>query len=128
MKWVIPVVHGKANNKDYCYCISLQYGQRNKCDKCRTQTNVLLCDVLFALYAIFCKSRGQLNVEDSFTLEQLDESTLMQASAEPFSSDNTTVCKCKVSKRMCIRDRGRNACPCKNAGPFFFNCVSWKRH
>ena len=57
-------------------------------------------------------------MEDSFTLEQLDESTLMQASAEPFSSDNTTVCKCKVSKRMCIREMGRNACPCKNAGHF----------
>ena len=32
--------------------------------------------------------------------------------------NNTTVCKCKARKFMCLRERGRNACPCKNIGRF----------
>ena len=56
-------------------------------------------------------------MEESFTVEQQDESELMQASQKPFN-DNTTVCKCKASKFMCVRERGRNACPCKNMGHF----------
>ena len=57
----------------------------------------LSCAICFVCN--ICKSRGWSNMEHSFTLKQLDESTLMQASAEPFSNDNTTVCRCKVSKR-----------------------------
>ena len=55
-------------------------------------------------------------MEDSelHTLEQLDESEVLQASRDPFK-DNNTVCKCRG---MYVRERGRNACPCKNIGQF----------
>ena len=43
-------------------------------------------------------------MEDSelHTLEQLDESEVLQASRDPFK-DNNTVCKCRG---MCLRERG----------------------
>ena len=56
-------------------------------------------------------------MEQSFDLEEQSQSELLQASERPFV-DNTTVCKCKASKFMCLRERGRNACPCKNIGRF----------
>ena len=55
-------------------------------------------------------------MDASFTVEQQDESDFLQASENPFNNENTTVCKCKAGKFMCLRERGRNACPCKNAG------------
>ena len=52
----------------------------------------------------------------SFTVGQQDESDFLQASENPFNNDNTTVCKCKPGKCMCLREGGRNAYPCKNSG------------
>ncbi|CAB4012049.1 Hypothetical predicted protein [Paramuricea clavata] len=51
----------------------------------------------------------------SVTSENLDQQELIQASENPFGADNITVCTCRG---MCLRESGRNACPCKNVGHF----------
>ena len=70
-----------------------------------------------AAFIFYCfQTRFIAGMDASFTVEQQDESDFLQASENPFNNDNTTVCKCKAGKFMCLRERGRNACPCKNAG------------
>lgn len=53
-------------------------------------------------------------MEDSVTLDDINVSAIIQGSEAPFV-DNNTVCSCRG---MCLREKGRNACPCKNIGHF----------
>ena len=54
-------------------------------------------------------------MDESFTLDQADESELLEASKAPYSASPNAVCKCTG---MCLREKGRNACPCRNIGQF----------
>lgn len=52
-------------------------------------------------------------LEHSFTLEELEISELEHAAENP--NDHITSCTCRG---FCLRENGRNACPCKSASNF----------
>lgn len=49
------------------------------------------------------------DTQESLTLDDLEETELERAAQFPYV-DNITTCSCRG---MCLRERGRNACPCK---------------
>lgn len=49
------------------------------------------------------------DTQESITLDDIEESELQQAAQVPYV-DNITTCSCRG---MCLRERGRNACPCR---------------
>jgi hypothetical protein len=51
---------------------------------------------------------------ESFSLEELERNELENAAALP-NVDNLTICSCRG---FCLRERGRNFCPCKSIGTF----------
>lgn len=53
-------------------------------------------------------------MDESFTLDEIECDEIEQAAEIP-NVDNITVCSCKG---MCLRERGRNACPCKTVSQF----------
>lgn len=53
-------------------------------------------------------------MDESFTLEEIEQSELEQAALIP-NTDNITVCSCKG---ICLREVGRNACPCRSRGQY----------
>jgi hypothetical protein len=48
-------------------------------------------------------------------LEDLERSELENAAEVPNMDNNMTTCTCRG---ICMRERGRNFCPCKNLGSF----------
>jgi hypothetical protein len=53
-------------------------------------------------------------MDESFTLEAIEQSEIEEAALIP-NVDNITVCTCRG---VCLRESGRNACPCKSLGQF----------
>ena len=53
-------------------------------------------------------------MDESFTLEEIEQSELEQAALIP-NTDNITTCSCKG---ICLREVGRNACPCRSRGQY----------
>ena len=56
-------------------------------------------------------------LEESFSLEEFERNELENAAAVP-NLDNMTTCSCRG---LCLRERGRNFCPCKSMGSFCSN-------
>lgn len=55
-----------------------------------------------------------INMDESFTLYEIEQSEIEQATETP-NIDNITVCSCSG---ICLRERGRNACPCKTISQY----------
>ena len=53
-------------------------------------------------------------MEESFTLEDIEQCEMDEIASTP-NTDSITVCLCRG---VCLRESGRNACPCKNCGQF----------
>ena len=53
-------------------------------------------------------------MDESFTLDDVEQSEIEQAAQVP-NSDNITVCSCRG---ICMRESGRNACPCKGINQY----------
>ena len=53
-------------------------------------------------------------MEESFTLEDIEQREMDEIASTP-NTDSITVCLCRG---VCLRESGRNACPCKSCGQF----------
>ena len=53
-------------------------------------------------------------MDESFTLDDIEQSDIEQVAQIP-NADNVTVCSCRG---ICLRERGRNACPCKTINQY----------
>ena len=70
-------------------------------------------------------------LRERFSLEELERNELENAAAMP-NVDNLTIFSCRG---FCLRERGRNFCPCKSMGSFcssachedFDSCVNSRR-
>ena len=54
---------------------------------------------------------------ESFTLEDLEISQIDKLATLP-NVDNITICKCRSRYYCCLRESGRNFCPCKSMGKY----------
>ena len=55
-----------------------------------------------------------INMDESFSLDDLDRLEIEDVTQFP-NKDNITVCSCNG---LCLKDKGRNACPCKSIGQY----------
>ena len=52
-----------------------------------------------------------INMDESFILRRYLNKAMIEQVAQIPNADNITVCSCRG---ICLRERGRNACPCKS--------------
>ena len=74
---------------------------------CTTLWNVTICHVLHKVKLQFL---FPVIMDVSFTLDEMEERDV-EVAARP-RQDNISVCTCT---RFCLRETGRNACPCRSA-------------
>ena len=55
-----------------------------------------------------------MNMNESFNFDDVDRFELEEAAQIP-NKDDITVCSCRG---MCLKESGRNACPCKTIGRY----------
>ena len=70
---------------------------------------VCLYDTITIAVSYYSGLTNTINMDVSFALDDIEESELVQI-AQVANADNISVCACKG---ICLRENGRNACPCK---------------
>ena len=67
-----------------------------------------------AYTAFYCRNRTAID-ESLTTADEIERSKIEEIARVPNEDKNMTVCCCRG---MCLREKGRDACPCKGIGQY----------